>query len=104
MESIAMSEGAGLEKFKSVDGLAWRQVENDAYVFHMEGTLHVLEGEVAVHLWGMIDEGGAGREELFDSVMSRFSVSAEQANRDLDSFLQSLSDAGLLDLGQKAPE
>ena len=100
MESMANSNNGTTEKLRAVDGLAWRQVEDDAYVFHMQGTLHVLEGDVAVHLWSMIDEEGASREELLESVVSRFSVSREQAVCDLDEFLQSLLDAGLLDSSQ----
>ncbi len=78
------------------DGLAWRTIDDDVYVFKMDGSLHVLEGSVAQLLWSTIDGGEATREGLLKAMLNAFEVDDRMASADLDEFLKDLSTAGLL--------
>ena len=78
------------------DGLAWRTIDDDVYVFKMDGSLHVLEGNVSQFLWSTLDGGKATREGLLKAMLKAFNVDGEIASADLDEFLKELSTAGLL--------
>jgi len=78
------------------DGIAWRTIDDDVYVFKMDGSLHVLEGNVSQFLWSTIDGGEATREGLLQAMLKAFIVGGEMASVDLDEFLKDLSSAGLL--------
>jgi len=90
--SVEISDNA----LRCVDGLAWRRVDDDVYVFRMDGSLHVLEGGVSQFLWETLDSGEATHESLLKGMLSAFNVETEVAKNDLDEFLAGLLTAGLL--------
>ena len=91
-----MSDARSERALEPAEGLAWRVIDDDVYVFQMEGALTVLEGAVAQHLWEKIDLGGVSRGELLNSMVEAFPVSPDVAESDLDEFLGDLTTAGLL--------
>jgi hypothetical protein len=75
--------------------LAWRIVGGRAFVINTKtSTLHEFDG-LATFIWKEID-AGTTRDDLLRSIVDNYEVSAERASADLDRFLQTLQDHGII--------
>jgi hypothetical protein len=78
------------------DEVVWQSIENQIVVLDLRTSRYLnVNGSGAV-LWSRI-VGGATRDELVTALVERYSVSGEQVERDVDSFVGGLAERGLLD-------
>jgi hypothetical protein len=75
--------------------VAWRLVEGELFAVTGDGRLHNVRSAVGLHIWSLLVTG-ADRETLLDAIVANYSVSEEDAGRDLDDFLDSLLDRALI--------
>ncbi|MBR56647.1 MAG: hypothetical protein CMH54_01170 [Myxococcales bacterium] len=78
------------------DGLAWRNVDSDVFVFKPGGSLHVLEGPVAQLLWCTLDKQACSPDQLTEVVVQNFNVGAQDAAQDVTEFFGVLAEQGLI--------
>jgi len=80
-------------------GLVKRSVGGQVFVLMPDSTMHILENETAVHLHARLESAGTGGltvEELAHDLRAHFEVNEEDSTRDVRSFLESLSTAGVI--------
>ena len=76
--------------FKPCDGLAWRCIDEEIFLYQPSGALHIFEGAVAQHVWKELDNGSATLATLRKTIIENFDVSLEEADSDLRAFLSQL--------------
>jgi len=82
--------------YKPCEGLAWRCIDDEVFLYHPSGALHIFEGAVAQQVWKDLDKGSANLASLTKSVMENFSVSLKEADKDLRAFLTQLIELEIL--------
>lgn len=76
--------------------VAWREIGDELVVLHMGTATYLTINGSGRTLWNRMAEG-ANRQELIDALMSTYEIDDERAGRDVDVFIGSLADNGLLD-------
>jgi hypothetical protein len=82
-----------------VGKLVVREVGGQVFILMPDSTMHILENESAVHLYGALPaegEVGATLEDLSRDLVTHFEVSADQARIDVSAFLERLAEAGVV--------
>lgn len=77
------------------DDVVWREVGDELVVLELSTSTYLTLNGTARHLW----EGlaiGASVSELVDVLCSRYSISTEQANSDVKSFMTALAERELI--------
>ncbi|CAN5649430.1 hypothetical protein BH20ACT23_BH20ACT23_14530 [soil metagenome] len=77
------------------DSLEWREIEGQIVVLDLDGSTYLAVNRVGAVLWPDLVRG-SGREDLVDRLTEVFDVTPAVARQDLDSFLATLADQGLL--------
>ena len=77
-------------RLKPVEGLAWRSIDDEVFLYQPSGALHIFEGAVAQQVWKDLDAGTSTLGKLKESVLNNFEVQPEQAEKDLLDFLSQL--------------
>lgn len=78
------------------DALKWREIEDEVVAVDMRSSTYLSANESAVLLWRELSQGTT-RERLVELLSETYSLDAEQAGRDVDSFLADLTAQGLLE-------
>jgi coenzyme PQQ synthesis protein D (PqqD) len=78
------------------DRLEWREIDGEIVALDIEASKYLAGNRTAGALWPRL-AAGATRDELLDALLVRFDVDAETASRDLDAFLRSLEERGLIE-------
>ena len=78
------------------DRLEWREIDGEIVVLDTEASKYLAGNRTAGALWPRL-VAGATRDELIEALVARFDVDAETASRDLDAFLRSLEERGLIE-------
>ena len=78
------------DTYQTCDGLAWRTVEENTFVYGSNGRLHILEGSVAAYLWAELDGGPMTVDDLVVKVVAHFAVTESTAKADGAEFLNGL--------------
>ena len=74
-----------------------RELDHATIVLSVDGEqMHALD-EVGAFIWKAID-GQRGADEILELILAEYEVSREEAARDLDEFLEQLTDRGLIEL------
>jgi hypothetical protein len=73
-----------------------REVEGELVILDLKSQSYLAGNRTAAALWPLLREG-ATREQLASHLVSTFGVDDSTAQADVDSFVKSLSDLGLLD-------
>ncbi len=81
--------------------MATRQVAGEALLVPVRGRLAEMQkifalNPVAGHIWQELD-GKRSLGEIRDSILARFDVEREAADRDVREFIEELLEAGLLE-------
>ena len=79
----------------SLDDIEWRDVGDEVLILSLNSATYFSLSGSGVILWKAL-LGGAGRDDLVDSLVSRFDVAKDQVERDVDSFISSLKAVGLV--------
>ncbi|MFW2381110.1 MAG: PqqD family protein [Acidimicrobiales bacterium] len=77
------------------DRAAWRVVEDELVVLDLETSAYLSINETGTSVWPSL-ETGATRDELITAVLDTYDIDSETAGRDIDVFLESLQQRGLL--------
>ena len=77
------------------ESLEWREVEGEIVGLDLRGSTYFALNRTASALWPSLSEG-ATREQLVSRLCSAFDADQASASRDVDVFLDSLRDRGLL--------
>ncbi|HEV2814891.1 MAG TPA: PqqD family protein [Solirubrobacteraceae bacterium] len=75
--------------------LEWRVVGDEVVALDLRSSVYLAVSAVGAHVWPLLAEG-AEVDALVDAVVERFDVDAADARRDLDAFIASLDERGLL--------
>jgi len=79
-----------------VEGLAWRAIDDEVFLYQPSGALHIFEGPVAHHVWQALDSGTSTVKSLRESVLNEFDVESDEAEKDLHDFLNQLIELQIL--------
>jgi len=85
-------------RLKPIEGLAWRSIDNEVFLYQPSGALHIFEGAVAQQVWKELDCGASTVSSLRQSVVDRFEVSADEAEKDLLDFLNQLIELNIIQI------
>ena len=77
------------------EDLEWREVEGEIVGLDLRGSTYFALNGTASALWPSLSEG-ATRDELVSRLRSAFDLDQAAAGRDVDAFLESLRERGLL--------
>jgi hypothetical protein len=78
------------------DRVTWREVEGEVVALDLQASTYFSANASGSVLWPLLLEG-ATRTELTDALVKSFDVGPEQAAVDVDAYLASLDELGLLD-------
>jgi hypothetical protein len=77
--------------------VAWREVGGELFVITPDGFLHGVRSAAGLFIWLEIEKGFS-REDILLSLCSQFDVAPEEAARDLDEFVTTMVEKGLISL------
>ena len=86
-------------RWKLVERLVVREVGGQVFILMPDSTMHILENESAVHLYGALPaegETGATLDDLSQDLSAHFEVSVDQARVDVRAFIERLIEAGVV--------
>ncbi len=75
--------------------VAWREVGGELFVITPDGFLHGITSAAGLFIWLQINKG-LEREEILAALCSEYDVGADDAAQDLDEFLATLVEKGLV--------
>ncbi len=78
------------------EGLAWQAIEGQIVALDLDSSVYLAANRTGALLWGLLAEGTT-REALIASLVQTFEVERETAARDVDGFLDQLSERCLLE-------
>ena len=78
------------------DAVDWREVEGQVVVLDRAGSVYLAVNAAGAALWPAIVEG-ATRSQLVQVLLDSFDVERARAERDVDVFVASLAERGLLE-------
>ena len=81
---------------KNDESLAWREFEGDVLALDMQNSVYLRLNRSGALLWERLGTDGATRSELIAALMEAFPVEREQAETDVDGFLSSCRELGLV--------
>jgi len=91
-------ERGGDQKLRlRIDDLAWREVGDELVVLEVTTTTYLTLNGSARVLWERLVDG-VTRSELTDTLVDRYGITLEKADKDVDAFLDVLRQRSLLDL------
>ena len=77
------------------DDLSWREIDDEVILLDLRSAEYLRLNESGAMLWTLLQPGKTA-SQLAGSLAERFSLSAEQAARDVSGFLESCEAKGLL--------
>lgn len=78
------------------DAVDWREVDGQVVVLDRAGSVYLAVNAAGAALWPAIVEG-ATRSQLVQVLLDTFDVERDRAERDVDVFVASLGERGLLE-------
>lgn len=78
------------------DAVDWREVDGQVVVLDRAGSVYLAVNAAGAELWPTIVQGGT-RQQLVQALLDSFDVDRARAERDVDAFVASLSERGLLE-------
>ncbi len=79
-------------------GAVWQEVDGETVVLDVQESTYLGVNESGSVLWSALTEG-ATRAELVARLRATYPLSAERAGADVDAFLDSCRDRGVLETG-----
>ena len=76
--------------------LEWREVEGELIALDVQSSDYFAVNRTAASIWPALVEGST-RTDLIESLMGRFGIEHDVAARDLDAFLEQMSERSLLE-------
>jgi hypothetical protein len=77
--------------------LAWRDVNGTVLILDLRDSSYLELNRPASRLWHRLDEGGADSATLAKLLVEIYGIDMEQAEADVQAFLDMADQAGLLD-------
>lgn len=77
------------------DALVWREIDNELVAVDMTASAYLSANQAGAMLWQML-AAGTTRAQLAERLVERFGIPSEQAEADVDVFLQDLKARELL--------
>lgn len=77
--------------------LAWREIEGEVVALDLESSNYLRVNKSGASLWGLLVEGTT-THKMAESLTIKYSLSPEQASKDVRLFLESLDQWGLLEI------
>lgn len=77
------------------DEISWQEVDDAIVVLDLSGSQYFRLNGTGAFLWTALADGRE-RDQLVSELTSEYSVSQEQADKDVDQFLDQLESANLL--------
>lgn len=76
----------------------WREVEGEIVALDLDSSEYLAVNRTGTVIWPLLVEGTT-REELATQLADRYRVDRASAERDVDAFVDTLTERGLLDAG-----
>jgi hypothetical protein len=77
------------------DDLEWREIDGEIVALDGKGAVYLSVSGSGAMLWRLLADG-AERDRLADALVDHYGIDADRAGDDLDSFLSTLGERGLL--------
>jgi coenzyme PQQ synthesis protein D (PqqD) len=74
----------------------WREIDGEVVAIDLDASTYLSTNESGVHLWRRLAEGTT-REELVIELVQAFGIEREQAETDVDHFVEELRSRNLLE-------
>jgi hypothetical protein len=78
------------------DAIEWREVEGEIVALDVGAAEYVAANPAGATLWHALS-GGTSRDQLVQALTRDFAVDEETAGRDVDAFVATLRERGLLE-------
>lgn len=78
------------------DKVVWRQVGDEVMVLDTGSSQYLSVNPTGTYLWPMLIEG-CPRPQLVQALVDKFDIDEQTASSDVEKFLSSLQDLGLLE-------
>src|SRR5581483_7189478 len=75
--------------------VAWREIGDEMVVLHLGTATYLSINGSGRTLWNRMADG-ASRQELIDALIATYEIDGDRAARDVDTFITSLAENGLL--------
>ena len=76
--------------------VVWREIGDELVVLHMGTATYMTVNGSGRVLWNRLVDG-ATRGDLVDALVERYGIDQDQATRDVDAFLESVTECALLE-------
>jgi hypothetical protein len=80
------------------DAVEWREVEGEIVALDLDSSEYLAVNQTGTVIWPLLVDG-ATREELAAQLAGRYEIDQDTAERDVDQFVSTLSERGLIDAG-----
>jgi hypothetical protein len=77
------------------DGLSWREIDGDTVILDLQSSTYFRANRTGTVLLQALTEE-CSRERLVERLTTTYDLEPEQAGRDVDTFLSTLADRGML--------
>src|ERR1700753_251224 len=77
------------------EDLEWREIDGEIVALDGKGAMYLSLSGSGAMLWRLLADG-AERDRLADALVDHYGIDADRACEDLDSFLTTLGERGLL--------
>lgn len=78
-------------------GLTWRAIDDEVVILDVEKSTYLSVNRAGATLWKTLASSSATRDELAASLRDAFDLSAETSREDVDAFVDTLLEAGLVE-------
>jgi hypothetical protein len=85
MDELRLREGA----------IEWREVEGEIVALDLDRSEYIAVNRTGAAIWPLLAEG-ASRDQLSARLVTEYGIDQESAARDVDAFVESLSERDLL--------
>jgi hypothetical protein len=80
------------------DAIEWREVEGEIVALDLDSSEYLAVNRTGAVIWPLLVDGST-RKDLATHLAGRYGIDQAAAERDVDQFLNTLSERGLLDAG-----
>jgi hypothetical protein len=82
------------------ENVIWREIEGEAVLLDLDKGRYYGLDEMGLQMWSLLEEYG-DRQKVVSRLVDEFEVSKDRCNEDLDHFLETLAEHGLVVLGSR---
>ena len=88
-------DNSDTQRWKKSSDIIEREIDGEAVLLDLKSGVYYSLNRIGTEIWEMLS-AGASEDQLVETLISTYEVSAEQAKCDLEELLTDLSEEGLI--------